>query len=162
MYDDRIEIISFGGLEYGTSIEEILKNPTSSRRNPLICDIFSRLDFMERRGSGIAKIMDAYKDDEKKPKLEIIGNMFIVTLYSRLYKNKSSENHPKIIRKSFENHPKNEILDYIKENGKSTKKSIMEDLGFAEGQVKYSIKTLKENGKIESIGNGKNTYYIPK
>lgn len=151
MYDDRIEIISFGGLEYGTSIEEILKNPTSSRRNPLICDVFSRLDFMEWRGSGIAKIMDAYKNDERKPKLEIIGNMFIVTLYSRLYRNKSSENHPK-----------DEILYYIKENGRSTKKSIMSDLGLAEGQVKYTIKTLKEDGKIESIGKGKNTYYIPK
>jgi len=71
-------------------------------------------------------------------------------------------NHPKIIRKSSENHPKDEILYYIKENGRSTKKSIMSDLGLAEGQVKYTIKTLKEDGKIESIGKGKNTYYIPK
>jgi len=38
----------------------------------------------------------------------------------------------------------------------------MSDLGLAEGQVKYTIKTLKEDGKIESIGKGKNTYYIPK
>ena len=28
--------------------------------NPLVADIFSRLDFAERRGSGLGKIMDAY------------------------------------------------------------------------------------------------------
>lgn len=71
----------------------------NKRRNQLVCDIFSRLDFMERRGSGIKKIFQAYENDEKKPKFEIIDDVFIVTFYSRLYSDKTSEKHPKNIQK---------------------------------------------------------------
>lgn len=164
MYDDRIDIISFGGLEYGKSIEEIIKNPMSSRRNPLICDIFSRLDYMERRGSGIAKMLDAYNNDKKKPRLEVVGNAFIVTFYSRLYKKekyilKLCESHPQIIRKSSENHPKSCILNYIKRHGKVAKRDIMENVNLTEGQIKYNLKVLKDSNQIQSIGKGKNTYY---
>ena len=109
---------------------------------------------MERRGSGIAKIMDAYRNDYKKPKLEIIGNMFIVTIYSRLYKGKTSEN----IRK----HPKTLILEYIKENKKVSKRYILQDLNLTEGQVKHALKVLKETNQIESVGKGKSVYYIIK
>lgn len=50
-------------------------------------EIFSRLDFMGRRGSGIKKIFQAYENDEKKPGFEIIDDVFIITFYSRLYRN---------------------------------------------------------------------------
>ena len=104
-YNDRIEIISCGGLESRRKLEDFKKKPTSTRRNQLVCDIFSRLDFMERRGSGIVKIFQAYKDDKKKPKIELFDDIFCVTFYSRLYldetpkKHKTSEKHPKNIRK---------------------------------------------------------------
>ena len=66
--------------------------------------------------------------------------------------------HPKNIRKN----PKNLILEYIRENEKASKKYIIEDLELTEGQVKHALKSLKEQDKIESIGKGKNTYYIVK
>lgn len=157
-YNDRIEIISCGGLESRRKLEDFLKKPTSTRRNQLICDIFSRLDFMERRGSGIAKIFQAYKDDEKQPKIELFDDIFCVTFYSRLYLDETSEKHPKNIRKN----PKSLILEYIRENEKVSKKYIIEDLGLTEGQVKHALKSLKEQDKIESNGKGKNTYYIIK
>lgn len=157
-YNDRIEIISCGGLESRRKLEDFLKKPTSTRRNQLICDIFSRLDFMERRGSGIAKIFQAYKDDEKQPKIELFDDIFCVTFYSRLYSDEISEKHPKNIRKN----PKSLILEYIRENEKVSKKYIIEDLELTEGQVKHALKSLKEQNKIESIGKGKKTYYIIK
>ena len=39
----------------------------SMRRNPVLANIFSRLNYMERRGSGFKKILDAYSSYEKKP-----------------------------------------------------------------------------------------------
>ncbi len=157
-YNDRIEIISCGGLESRRKLEDFLKKPTSTRRNQLVCDIFSRLDFMERRGSGIAKIFQAYKNDEKQPKIELFDDIFCVTFYSRLYSDETSEKHPKNIRKN----PKSLVLEYIRENEKVSKKYIIEDLGLTEGQVKHALKSLKEQDKIESNGKGKNTYYIIK
>ena len=38
----------------------------SQRRNPVIADIFQRLDLMERRGSGFGKILDSYAFEAKK------------------------------------------------------------------------------------------------
>ena len=63
MYDDRLEVVSPGGMfDGGTPIQDRgnIRDIGSSRRNPLVADIFSRLDFAERRGSGLGKIMDAY------------------------------------------------------------------------------------------------------
>lgn len=157
-YNNRIEIVSCGGLESRRKLEDFLKKPTSTRRNQLVCDIFARLDFMERRGSGIVKMLQAYKEDEKKPKIEVFDDIFCVTFYSRLYSDETSEKHPKNIRKN----PKNLIFEYIKENEKTSKKYIIEDLELTEGQVKHALKSLKEQGIIESIGKGKKTYYIIK
>ena len=65
MYDDRIEIYSPGGLMDGGSIKDIdMINMASRRRNPVLADIFSRLKYMERSGSGFKKILSAYKEHD--------------------------------------------------------------------------------------------------
>ncbi|MEG2987706.1 MAG: ATP-binding protein, partial [Lachnospiraceae bacterium] len=62
MYDDRIEICSPGGMYDGTMIQELnIEEVSSRRRNPYIADIFHRLDYVERRGSGLKKIQDETK-----------------------------------------------------------------------------------------------------
>ena len=37
------------------------KDSKLQRRNPLLADIFERLGYMERKGSGFGKIIDAYE-----------------------------------------------------------------------------------------------------
>ena len=65
MYDDRLEIFSPGGLMDGGSIKDMgVMNMASRRRNPILADIFSRLKYMERRGSGFKKIVTAYKSHD--------------------------------------------------------------------------------------------------
>ena len=62
MYDDRLEIYSPGGMMDGRLIQQL--NPLtvpSKRRNPLLADFFSRLGLMERRGSGMKKIINTYR-----------------------------------------------------------------------------------------------------
>lgn len=61
IYDDRMEIYSPGGMPDGSVIQD--RDPTtvpSTRRNPVIADVFNRLGYMERKGSGFAKILDNY------------------------------------------------------------------------------------------------------
>ena len=68
MYDDRMEIYSPGGMFDGKLIQNLdLLHVPSKRRNPLLADFFSRLDLMERRGSGMKKIISAYKQYEHMP-----------------------------------------------------------------------------------------------
>ena len=66
MYDDRLEIYSPGGMMDGTFIQELnLSNISSKRRNPMIADVFSRMHLMERRGSGLKKVLDIYESQEE-------------------------------------------------------------------------------------------------
>ena len=57
MFDDRLEIYSPGGMPNGKLIQKLdIEKVASTRRNPIIAEIFHRLDFIERRGSGLRKI----------------------------------------------------------------------------------------------------------
>ena len=86
MYDDRLEIFSPGGLLDGGSIKDMdVMNMASRRRNPVLADIFSRLKYMERRGSGFKKIVSAYKGHDgyiegMEPKFSTPWNSFVLTL----------------------------------------------------------------------------------
>jgi ATP-dependent DNA helicase RecG len=63
MFDDRLEIYSPGGMVDGTILDNKDVTPVpSKRRNPVLADIFNRLNYMERRGSGFKKIMDDAQD----------------------------------------------------------------------------------------------------
>ena len=62
IFDDRMEVYSPGGMFDGSIVQELdTDNVASKRRNPVIADIFSRMHFMERRGSGFKKIKADYR-----------------------------------------------------------------------------------------------------
>ena len=65
IYDDRLEIYSPGGMYDGSFVQDLNPlNVSSTRRNPIIADVFARMDLMERRGSGLRKIIEAYEAEE--------------------------------------------------------------------------------------------------
>lgn len=56
IFDDRLEVYSPGGMLDGSIVQNLdTDHVASKRRNPIIADIFSRMHFMERRGSGFKK-----------------------------------------------------------------------------------------------------------
>ena len=62
IYDDRMEIYSPGGMPDGSVIQD--RDPLtvpSTRRNPVLADVFNRLGYMERKGSGFGKIISGYE-----------------------------------------------------------------------------------------------------
>ncbi|MDR2046497.1 MAG: putative DNA binding domain-containing protein [Clostridiales bacterium] len=91
MYDDRLEIYSPGGMPDGTLIQEQdIDEVPSTRRNPIIAEIFHRLDFIERRGSGLKKIREATADlygytEDFAPKFKSTQTAFHVVLKNMNY-----------------------------------------------------------------------------
>lgn len=91
IYDDRLTIYSPGGMADGTRIQERdIDSISSTRRNPVLADIFGRLGYMERQGSGFKKITEAYYAAhnyraELKPKFYSDITSFQVTLYNLNY-----------------------------------------------------------------------------
>ena len=86
IFDDRLEIYSPGGMPDGIAIQD--RDPLSvpsTRRNPLVADVFERLGFMERRGSGFGKIIRSYEfqanyQEGKKPYFRSDRTQFTVIL----------------------------------------------------------------------------------
>jgi len=92
IFDDRLEVYSPGGMKDGSLVQVLdIERIPSKRRNPIIADIFSRMNYMERRGSGFKKIREDYHNavnfrPELEPKFYSDPFSFWVTLYNLNYR----------------------------------------------------------------------------
>ncbi len=87
MFDDRLEIVSPGGMYDGSLIQELdIKRVPSMRRNVVIADVFTILHYMDRRGSGLSRILNEYNDFDKKPKFYSTNSSFSVIFPNKGYK----------------------------------------------------------------------------
>lgn len=86
IYDDRMEIYSPGGMPDGSIIQD--RDPLivpSTRRNSILADVFNRLGYMERKGSGFGKIISGYEfqinyDESKRPSFRSDRYQFTVVM----------------------------------------------------------------------------------
>ena len=147
MFDDRIEIVSPGGLPSGITEEEYLSGKLSVLRNRNLENVFYRLGFVEIFGTGITRIKQLYAEGLIKPDFAI------------------SENAIKIVLPIFEKSAdltEDEIVIY-KLLSKTILKPISEIAPYAPFGKSKTAKLLKEmcqKGVITVKGNGKGTKYI--
>lgn len=91
VYDNRLEITSPGGMIDGNFIQNLdITKISSMRRNRIISDIFNRLHFMERRGSGLIRIVESYNDCKVKPVFTSDASSFKVVFPNKNYVKKGS------------------------------------------------------------------------
>ncbi len=62
LYDDRVVVTSPGSLPAGLTTEQYLYGQISVLRNPIVAEVFLKLDYIEKFGTGIARIRRAYRD----------------------------------------------------------------------------------------------------
>ena len=176
MFDDRIEIYSPGGMVSGISLEgkDLLKIP-SKRRNPILADIFSRLKYMERRGSGFKKILADYEgqvefDESKMPVFDADNDDFTLTLYNLNYgSNYATQVNENVIenvieiseekiKKIMPEYSKEklakacEILKMISENPNISIDELRIALDVTDRTIARYISELKDKGIIERKG----------
>ena len=176
MYDDRMEIYSPGGMLDGKLIQDLDPTAVSSkRRNPLLADFFSRLGLMERRGSGMRKILDAYRwykmvPEDRQPQFRSDNNEFYVLLWNINYNVDSEEeecgeftkdvtkdvtiNVTKDVTKEFLKASRI-IYRIITQDPKTTVPQIALQVGASERQIKRYLKQLQDQHKIERVGGRK-------
>ena len=94
VYDDRLAIISPGGMYSGQTVQDLsIEEVASDRRNPILADVMAQIDYMEKRGSGLKRIcnetkaLDGYKDD-LKPIFKSNTSQFMTIIYSMEYEPK--------------------------------------------------------------------------
>lgn len=160
IYDDRLEIYSPGGMPDGSNIQE--RDPVtvpSTRRNPVLADVFNRLGYMERKGSGFAKILDNYAfqvnyTDEKKPYFRSDRYQFTVIMPNLNYRGTQdgTQGDTQDGTQDFDTL----IMNMIEENNKISAKIMAEKLGVSLRTVR---RLIKENDQIEYVGHGFSGYW---
>lgn len=115
---------------------------------------------MERRGSGLKKILKEYEEKEL-PEFYSEQQFFTVMLKNKNYVNDRTT--PKTDQKTDQKtNQKTEdlIMDLIKFNPKITQNQISKQLGnISPSGVKYNLKKLKDKGFIKRIGADKGGYW---
>lgn len=159
MYDDRLEIVSPGGMPDGKRIQDLnIDDIPSIRRNPVICDIFSRLKLMERRGSGLRKIIDEYPEDAV-PVFRSTEQSFIVTLKNLNYGVRSMPSGiDSGIDSGIEKNTE-KILNAIRANPKITQKGLSEEIGLSVRTVARELKRLRDANVIKRVGSDRAGYW---
>ena len=185
MYDNRMEVYSPGGMMDGSLIQHLdPMNVPSKRRNPLLADFFNRLELMERRGSGMKKIVKEYKHFEKfpgykAPEFKSNSGEFHVTLWNLNYGMnvikdsphvvKASEDVVKDVAKEVENVIKakanvtkefikaqRQIYKLISQTPQINATQMSENMGISLRQVQRYLKQLSDLNLIVREGGRKN------
>ena len=149
MFDDRIEIVSPGGLPSGITAEEYLSGKLSDLRNRNLANVFYRLGFVETFGTGITRIKQLYEEGLIKPDFEVSENAIKIML-PIFEKNANLTEDEKTIYKILSKtmlKPISEIAPYVP-FGKSKTTQLLKDMG--------------QQGVITVKGKGRGTKYIIK
>ena len=149
MFDDRVEVVSPGGLPSGITAEEYLSGKLSVLRNRNLANVFYILGFVEIFGTGITRIKQLYEAGLRKPDFEV------------------SENTIKIMLPVFEenmNLTEDERTVY-KILSRTVLKSISEIapyVSFGKSKTIQILKDLIQKGIVTDEGKGRGTKYIIK
>jgi len=171
IFDDRLEIYSPGGMYDGSLIQDRdIDNVPSKRRNPVVADIFSRLDYMERRGSGFKKIMQAYEvepnyTEDKKPTFYSNATEFRVILKNLNFTNEVLNDKNEVLDEvlnevlnSGRTEMEIKVINAILLSPRIKQKELADQVGISVSTIQRTIKKLVKEGKIVRI-NGKRDGY---
>lgn len=159
IFDDRMEIYSPGGMPDGTVIQDRnIQAIPSMRRNPVIADIFARLGYMERSGSGLGKIRSSYEvsanfEMGKEPVFYSDRSQFLVTLCNLNYRDGdmakgSSENASSA---SEINLRQDQILQTMLSAHKYSLGEVADKVGLKETMAKILLDDLVEKGYLRFV-----------
>lgn len=146
MFQDRIEIKSPGGLPKGITTDEYVNGDISCLRNPILGNVFFRMNYIEMFGTGVKRILFAYKDAKIKPKFEITDNVISVIL-------------PIITNHYNVTDDEGKIIDILESEEPLSSSKIAKMVGYTKSKTLRLIDSLKEKEYIKVIGNGRGTKY---
>jgi Predicted transcriptional regulator containing an HTH domain and an uncharacterized domain shared with the mammalian protein Schlafen len=147
MFDDHIEIISPGGLPNGISTQEYLNGQISLLRNPIIGNVFFRLNYIEKFGTGIRRINAAYQYSLLKPEYSIYENSIKVLL-------------PVIDNNLLNlNDDQKEIIRILGNSRVLSRKQISEESGFNRDKTIRTLNELIRKNIVKKAGSTKAAKY---
>jgi len=157
IYDDRLEIISPGGLPKG--LDKINFGKLSVRRNQLIADIFSKTPYVEQIGSGIKRMRNMLRKAGLPPPRFEMNTFFAVTFRRR---NLLSEAELKGLAERLAERlaeSQKKIIKLVSANSFISKQELSKKIGISTTAIDKNILKLKKKGLLKRVGPAKGGYW---
>jgi ATP-dependent DNA helicase RecG len=146
MFKNKIEISSPGGLPSSIKKEDYLNGTISVLKNPIIGNIFFRLDLIETLGTGIRRINQAYRDYDIKPDYMIFDTSITVELPTTTVEYEITGEE-------------SDIVDALRGGRILTCSEITDKTGYNKSKVLRLMKNLTDKKYVSVIGGGRSTKY---
>lgn len=160
IYKNRVEIRNPGGLFDGLTFEEMRRGNVSHRRNPLIADLFRRIEMVEAWGRGMPLILENAPDVEFRE----IARLFVASFERPSASLETGpetglETSPKTsLEAGLENAKKTPkkhqetILGHLLQHPQASTPELVDATGLSTNGVKYHLNQLKQAGKLRRVG----------
>ena len=146
MFDDRIEVVSPGGLPSGITEDEYLSGKLSVLRNRNLANVFYRLGFVEIFGTGITRIKQIYSEASVKPSFEVSENAIQIVL--PVYEESTNLTLDEKV-----------VYKLLSRNMLKSMSEIAPYISFGKSKTTKLLKDMEQKGVIAIEGKGKGTKY---
>lgn len=146
MYDDKIEVVSPGGLPSGITEDEYLSGKFSVLRNRNLANVFYRLGFVEIFGTGITRIKQIYSEASVKPSFEVSENAIQIVL--PIYEENANLTEDEKV-----------VYKFLSKNMLKSMSEISPYISFGKSKTTKLLKDMEQKGVIAIEGKGKGTRY---
>jgi ATP-dependent DNA helicase RecG len=158
VYDDELSIWNPGGLPPELSVEQLRQPQHLSRpRNPLLAQAFYYAGYIERWGTGTARILTLCREQGlPEPEFDADALQFRVRFLKDPYT-------PERLRRMGLNERQIQAVLHLKVYGKVTNSAYQSLTGTSKRTASRDLEALVRMGLLEQIGEtGKGTHYILK
>lgn len=146
MDDSGITVTSPGGLPKGISEREYLQERVSILRNPIIGNVFYRLDYIEAFGTGIERIRKAYEPFGATPTFSVTENLIVVRLPVTDVVANASEDELA-------------VLACFTEGRMLSRQEVEDSSGFNRAKAVRLLNSLVSKNRLRRMGGGRATRY---
>lgn len=167
IFDDRIEIVTIGGLPRGITYADMMLG-VSVPRNPHLANVFYRLRLVEAYGTGLLKINESYANCQVKPQIEVTDNAFKITLPNRNFAQPAPQNAECVtchttaaasVQTAASTSREITILNLLRRQQTITRKDAQTELGLSQATTSLILRKMVENKLITKQGSGKYITY---
>ncbi|MCL1873171.1 MAG: putative DNA binding domain-containing protein [Clostridiales bacterium] len=181
IFDDRVDIVSPGGLCKGITPENF--GTVTITRNSTIASMFFRIDYIEQMGTGIKRMRNATKEaDVAEPEFEFTGFFKVTFKRNELdtpigHQSAAKRPQPVTTGNNQPNpaksgqirlHPatpadrKRVVISFLEENGQAKVDDYINIIGLSAGRIRDLLREMVSDGIIEKTGKGRLTHYVLK
>lgn len=150
IFDDRIEIQSYGSIPFMLSVEEFFSG-RSMPVNKSLFDMFILADYSEQSGHGVQKIVESYG----RQSIVMGDNMITVTLPFSFVPDRVRSRTGKKVDDGILNRNDVRVLEYLGENEHAKISQISMEFELSVPAINKIISKLKANGYLMNKGNNR-------